>query len=69
MWWPTCWWYAIILIYILSSIAARVYFSTSSYRVNENNGQVQIRLYLSYSLSTTVSVQILAEDYTAFVSG
>ena len=61
--------YGMLLDLYLGSVAARVYFSTYPYRAYENIGQIQITLYLSYSLSTTIRVQILTEDHTAFVSG
>ena len=54
---------------ILFPTAATVCFSTSSYRVTESSGRIQITLYYSYSLSVTSAVQVLTTDGTASDSG
>ena len=48
----------------LFPIAPRVYFSFYRHGINENAGQIQIQLYLSPSLPTMSTVQILTTDIT-----
>ena len=57
--------YACLVSYILYSVAVSVSFNQSTYIANENDGSVQAVLFISKSVESNITIEVITNDSTA----